>query len=122
MAYGARSLWLRRGRSSRRSNALPGRTGKPYYRAKDPRCQHRNVEQYDCFALWSVAARTDIDARVLLEAPTWAKSVKSLGVTTLRCTTEKKISTWFSQEACTGVWAGTVFAKAAVSRSATFLP
>lgn len=48
--------------------------------------------------------------------------VKSFGETTLRCTTEKKISTWFNQEACTGVCTSTAFGKAAASRSAAFLP
>lgn len=37
--------------------------------------------------------------------PTWVRSVKSLGEKTLRRTTKKKISTWFNQQACTGVCA-----------------
>ncbi|GAA0848727.1 hypothetical protein GCM10009525_70820 [Streptosporangium amethystogenes subsp. fukuiense] len=35
---------------------------------------------------------------------------------------EKKISTWFNQDACTGVWTITAFGKRAQSRSAAALP
>jgi hypothetical protein len=34
----------------------------------------------------------------------------------LRCTTEKKISTWFSQEACTGVCTMTALPNRAANR------
>ena len=41
MAYGARALWSRSVRSSRRSHDLPGRTGKPSARAKLRRLTRR---------------------------------------------------------------------------------
>src|SRR5207248_3912253 len=53
---------------------------------------------------------------------TSARSVKSLGDNTLRCTTEKKISTWFNQDACTGVCTITAFGNRAARRSIAALP
>ena len=41
---------------------------------------------------------------------------KSLGVTTFFWMTEKKISIWFSQDACTGVWIMIAFGCARASR------
>ena len=55
-------------------------------------------------------------------AASWAVLAKSLGETTFFCTIEKKISTWFSQDACTGVWIMMAFGQARRSRRAAFLP
>src|SRR5215472_3794757 len=46
----------------------------------------------------------------------WSRLSKSLGVTTFFWMTEKKISIWFSQEACRGVWIMIAFGCAWASR------
>jgi hypothetical protein len=48
--------------------------------------------------------------------------VKSLGETTFFWMMEKKISIWFSQDACTGVWIMMAFGQARRSRRAAFWP
>src|SRR5215472_5702384 len=55
-------------------------------------------------------------------AASWPVLAKSLGEMTFFCTMEKTISTWFSQEACTGVWIMMALGQASRSRRMAFVP
>jgi len=67
--------------------------------------------QLNGLAVWLY--RSTKPSRVAESCPRLAKS---LGVTTFFWMTEKKISIWFSQDACTGVWIMMAFGCALASR------